>query len=147
MSLLPGMEASASGLTAQRFRLDVIADNIANVSTTRTSEGGPYRRHFALFQAREASAGPIVPDLFREALDQPGRGVRVVAVDVDRGPLRMVYDPDHPDADADGYVSYPNVDIAREMVDMISATRAYEANATAISSAKDMASRALQIGT
>jgi len=146
MSLLTGMEASASGLTAQRFRLDVIANNIANVSTTRTSEGGPYRRRFVLFMPREAPTGPLVPGSWQGPLGAPGRGVRVVAVGQDRAPLRRVYDPGHPDADAEGYVDYPNVYVAREMVDMISATRAYEANATAVSSAKDMAQRALQIG-
>lgn len=147
MSLLTGMQASASGLTAQRFRLDVIANNIANVSTTRTSEGGAYRRRFVLFQPREAPSGPLVPGYWQQPLGVPGRGVRVVSVREDDAPMRRVYDPEHPDADAEGYVDYPNVFIAREMVDMISATRAYEANATAISSAKDMAQRALQIGT
>ena len=147
MSIFAGMAASASGLTAQRLRLDVIANNIANVSTTRTTEGGPYRRQFVVFQAREDPSGPIVPSFFRGALGVPGRGVRVTGIQEDGSPARLVYDPDHPDADADGYVAYPNVSVVREMVDMISATRAYEANARAISAGKDMVGRALQIGT
>ena len=133
MSLLNTMEISASGLTAQRLRLDIIANNLANVETTRTNDGGPYRRQ--------------VP-VFREILDQftgTLKGVEVIRIIRDNSPFRMVYDPGHPDANPEGYVLYPNVNPIIEMTDMISATRSYEANLTHITSAKSMFLKALEI--
>jgi flagellar basal-body rod protein FlgC len=127
------MEVSASGLSAQRRRLDAIADNIANAETTRTERGGPYRRRQVVFE-----------ELASRELGQ--QGVRVREVTEDPRPPRMVYRPGHPDADADGYVAMPNVSIVEEMVDMISATRSYEANAAALNASKAMARKALELG-
>lgn len=128
---------SGSGLTAERLRLDLIANNIANVHTTRTPEGGPYQRRVPVFTQRLMAAG-------REGF--AGAGVAVTAILRDTSPPLLVYDPSHPDADLQGYVRYPNINIANEIVDMIGATRAYEANATVLEAAKDMAQRALEIG-
>lgn len=151
MSLFRVLDISASGLAAERLRLDVIANNIANANTTRTAEGGPFRRQLAVFASRDASsAGPMAaaglagPLLFRGAAGLGG--VRVERIVEDGGEPRLVYNPGHPDADARGYVAMPNVDVVTEMVDMISATRAYEANLTAINDAKQMMLKALEIG-
>ncbi|HEY8416582.1 MAG TPA: flagellar basal body rod protein FlgC [Limnochordales bacterium] len=130
---------SASGMTAERLRMDTIANNLANANTTRTAEGGPYRRQVPVFAARETRRGAR-PGGFT------GAGVRVVAIRHDPGAPRLVYDPSHPDAGPDGYVAMPNVDVVREMVDLITASRAYEANVTAFNTAKSMAMRALDIG-
>jgi flagellar basal-body rod protein FlgC len=126
---MDAFDISASGLSAQRARLDVIAGNIANVETTRTPDGGPYRRVETVF----ASSG------------EPG-GVEVMGTMMDPRPPRMVYQPGHPDADAEGFVAYPNVNIVEEMVDLVSAKRSYEANAAAFGAAKSMAQRALDLG-
>ena len=143
-----GIDASASGLTAERLRMDVIANNIANSNTTRTENGGAYHRRFVVFEPRTRE-----PKSFEKALQQAvglsrqaGEGVRAVSImeDPTQGPL--VYDPGHPDANAEGYVEKPNVNIVNEMVDMITAQRAYEANSTAITAAKTMASKTLEIG-
>lgn len=120
---------SASGMAAHRLRLDLIAQNIANAESTRSADGGPYKRKMAVFR-EVASLG----------------GVEVAGVARDASEPRRVYDPQHPDADASGYVAYPNVDVVREMVDMISATRAYEACVTSFNTAKAMAEKALEIG-
>lgn len=146
MSFFSAMDISASGLTAQRLRLDIIANNLANAETTRTDAGGPYRRQVPVFEVRQPE------DTFAALLgratgiDGTGGGVRVARIDEDASPFRLKYDPGHPDADAQGYVQLPNVNSVTEMVDMISATRAYEANITAINSAKAMIARALEIG-
>ena len=148
MGLFLGIDASASGLTAERLRMDVIANNIANANTTRTEGGGAYHRRFVVFEPRTRE-----PRSFEETLkravglsNQAGEGVRATAImeDTTQGP--MVYDPGHPDANADGYVEKPNVNIVTEMVDMITAQRAYEANSTAITAAKTMATKTLEIG-
>lgn len=132
--ILGQLGISASGLSAQRARMDAIANNIANANTTRTPEGGPYRRQRVLVrEARDPATGEPL-------------GVRVVGMARDQTPPRRVYDPGHPDADESGYVELPNVNVIAEMIDMLSATRAYEANATAIDAAKEMANRALDIG-
>lgn len=146
MSLFGAMDISASGLTAQRLRLDIIANNLANAETTRTEAGGPYRRQVPVFEARQPAQS--FASLLSQATgaDNIGSGVRVVRVDEDQSPFRLKYDPGNPDADAEGYVKLPNVNVVTEMTDMISATRAYEANITAINSAKAMISRALEIG-
>lgn len=146
MNLFRAMDVSASALTAQRLRLDIIANNLANVDTTRTENGGPYRRQVAVFASRTA------PSAFAQTLSQAQAGannlggVYVTRIDEDQTPFKLRYDPGNPDADAEGYVRMPNVNTVTEMVDMISATRAYEANITAINSAKAMISQALQIG-
>jgi flagellar basal-body rod protein FlgC len=143
MGLFSGIDASASGLTAERLRMDVISNNIANVNTTRTAEGGPYRRQLVVFSPR--SDGGAFGQIFSQQMDA-GDGVRVAGIVKDNSPLREVYDPSHPDANSKGYVEMPNVNVVSEMVDMITATRAYEANVTAINSAKSMAAKALEIG-
>lgn len=140
MGLFRSIAISASGLTAERLRMDTIANNLANANTTRTPQGGPYRRQMPIFAERQPTGR-----VFGSLDAQPG-GVRVVGVVQDEAPLRMVYDPSHPDADPDGMVAYPNVNPVTEMVDLITATRAYEANVTAINAAKDMVLKALEIG-
>lgn len=151
MNFLNCMDVSASGLTAQRLRMDTIASNMANVETTRTADGkGPYKRQVVLFEARGAEpAKKSFHRLLRQNCMAAGNGVRVAAIkelNEDEAPFRKVYDPSHPDADQEGYVSYPNVNIVEEMINMISANRAYEANAQVIEASKSMAMRALNIG-
>lgn len=143
MGMFGAIDAAASGLTAERLRLDVLSNNIANANTTRTAEGGPYRRQLVVFEPR-SKTNTFSQMLAREM--DPGQGVRVVGITKDESPLRMVYDPSHPDANQEGYVAMPNINIVSEMVDMITATRAYEANVTAVNSAKSMAMKALDIG-
>lgn len=138
MSLFGGLRVSGSALTAERLRLNVIAENIANAETTRTPTGGPYRRQqVVLGQGGEAVAG--LPD---EAMTH---GVQVVGVVRDSSPARLVYDPAHPDANRDGYVALPNVDVPAEVVDMMAATRAYEANALALQSQRRLQERSLEL--
>lgn len=143
MGMFGAIDAAASGLTAERLRMDVISNNIANVNTTRTAEGGAYRRQIVVFQSRNegSSFGQILAQQF-----EPGNGVRVVGIVKDNAPLRKVFDPNHPDANSEGYVDMPNINIVAEMVDMMTATRAYEANVTAVNAAKGMAMKALEIG-
>jgi len=141
MGLFDAINVAASGLTAERLRMDVISNNIANANTTRTAAGGPYRRQQVVFAARDDKRS------FANALAAELQGgVRVVGIVEDNTPGRLVYDPSHPDANALGYVEYPNVNIVSEMVDMMTAARAYEANVTAINAAKSMALKALEIG-
>ncbi|NNM67688.1 MAG: flagellar basal body rod protein FlgC [Spirochaetales bacterium] len=150
MSLYGTIDTAASGLTAQRLRLDVIANNLANATTTRTANGGPFERSRVIFRPRVSEPywrSPFLP----ESLDNGvGKGVRVVKIEKDRTPGRLVYDPTHPDAfktgKLKGYVEMPNVNVVTEMVDMIDASRAYEANVTLINGAKAMFSKALEIG-
>lgn len=146
------MNISASALTAQRFRMDIISENVANQTTTRTANGGPYRRKTVVFEERTGGE-PLFSNYLKNAKSgllsssYSEGGVRATHVLEDPSPLKMVYDPTHPDADANGYVSLPNVDIAQEMIDMISATRSYEANITMIGAAKNIAMRALEISS
>lgn len=146
MSLFGAIDISASGLTAQRMRMDIISENIANVNTTRTPAGGAYRRKVAVFEAREPENR--FSGMLNQAVEEQkvGQGVRVAGIAEDNTPFKMVYDPNNPDANAQGYVAMPNVNIVTEMVDMISATRAYEANVTAVNSTKSIAMKALEIG-
>jgi flagellar basal-body rod protein FlgC len=140
MSLFTGMDISASGLRAQRLRMDVIAENIANAEATRTPEGGPYRRQEVVL---EASGGTWRKT--RAGLASPARGVQVAEIVPDPTPPQRVYDPGHPDADAEGYVRMPNVNVPTEMVDLLAATRAYEANTAAFRAARDMEQGALEL--
>jgi flagellar basal-body rod protein FlgC len=142
MELLPALATSASGLTAERLRLDLIANNLANINTTRTADGGPYRRQVPLFaeKLQQALGSGKAPGA------TVGRGVEVTAIVSDNSPPRLIYDPSHPDAGEDGYVALPNIDVVMEMVDMITATRAYEANVTVLNAAKSMTMKALEIG-
>lgn len=147
MGFLNSIDISATGLTAERLRMDVISQNIANVDTRRISSGGPYRRKLVVL--KEIDNQNSFSDMLNTAkgIQAVGNGVEVVSiVDDNKTPLNRVYDPGNPDADNTGYVNYPNVNIVSEMVDMISATRAYEANVTAVNSAKSMIEKALEIG-
>mgnify|MGYP001413458083 CR=1 FL=1 len=143
MSMFKAMDISASGLTAQRFRMDVIAENIANMDTTRTENGEPYRRRVTVF---EQQPGESFSSYLSSAASDASGGVRVAGVVEDPSALKLEYDPENPDANEEGYVEKPNVDVVTEMVDMISASRSYEANVTAINASKDMCMKALEIG-
>jgi flagellar basal-body rod protein FlgC len=133
MLAFSALDISASGLYAERTRMDVIANNLANVNSTRTPEGGPFRRQLVILKGMEGGA-----------LGSPG-GVRVAGVVDDPTPFPLVYNPGHPDADAEGYVQMPNVNVVEEMVDMITALRAYEANITAIDASKSIIGSTLDI--
>jgi flagellar basal-body rod protein FlgC len=151
MGLFSSINKAASGLTAQRLRLDVISDNIANANTTRTNEGGPYRRSRVIMAPRTNKPDWKSAFLPRALESEVGDGVRVVKIEKDmREKLRLVYDPTHPDAIKSGpeagYVMFPNVSIVKEMADMIDASRAYEANVSVINGARSMFLRALEIG-
>lgn len=141
MSFFRSMDISGSALTAQRLRMDVIAENIANAQTTRTANGQPYRRKFVLMGEREKPFSEYL-----KGATAAGNGVKVTRILEDDSPLTPVYNPSHPDADENGYVHMPNVNTVTEMVDMISATRSYEANVTAINAFKNMAFKSLEIG-
>lgn len=144
MSFLGGMDISASGLTAQRLRMDVISENIANADTTRTENGTPYTRKFVVLEEQPGSFSSVLSDA--SGAGAIG-GVKVSEIGEDKTAGELVYNPAHPDANAEGYVEMPNVDMTQEMVDMISAYRSYEANVTAFSAYKDMAVKTLEIGT
>lgn len=147
MSIFESFAISASGLTAERLRMDVISNNIANANVTKTADGGPYARQRVIFEPRGEKLGFLFPAIFDKNKNiSQFQGVKVTGIIKDAAPPRLVFDPGHPDANQEGYVAMPNVSIVKEMVDMISATRAYEANVTAINSAKTMASKALDIG-
>lgn len=142
--MFDSMHVSASGLAAERLRMDVIAQNLANANSTRGTDGQPYRRHEVIF--RSAAGGAAGAGAVDEASsNSPLKGVEAVAIVEDPSALRTVYDPSHPDADDEGYVSFPNINPVTEMVDMMTATRAYEANVTAMNAAKNMALKALDI--
>lgn len=145
MALFTGMNINASGMSAERLRLDVISENIANAKTTRTKEGGPYVRKNVIFTEKVSTA-----DSFGEVLNRTisgiGNGVKVTAITKDTDTdMNLVYEPSHPDADENGYVLYPNVNIVTEMTDLIDASRAFEANTTAFEASKNVASRGLSI--
>lgn len=150
MDFMSSMEISASALSAQRTRMNIISQNLANANTTRTADGGPYRRRITIFQARPFS------NYLDQAMDEntinygpgndPRKGVFLEKIDKDPSPLKRVYDPNHPDADQDGYVELPNVEVVTEMVDLINASRSYEASVTAVNATKNMAMKALEIG-
>ncbi len=145
MSIFSAMNISASGMTAQQFRTDIIAENIANVNTTRDENGNVYRRQTVVFEEKAVSNSFY--ETLALACGTTGTGVKVSAVTEDyETPMNMVYDPSHPDADEDGYVTYPNVSTITEMTNMIDASRSYEANVTAFNAAKSMAMRGLDVG-
>lgn len=147
MSIFRAFDISSSGMTAQRFRSDIIAQNVANETTTRTSDGTPYRRKVVAFQEKNITDFSHVLDSVRESDKMIGNGVKVRAVAEDYSTdFIMEYDPAHPDADENGYVSYPNVNIVTEMTNMIDASRSYEANVTAFNAAKSMAVNGLDVG-
>ena len=144
MDFLTAFDISASGLAADRTRINTISMNLANAKTARTPQGGPYRRRSVLQQTAD------VDDPFsihmRSALDREVKGVRVMAVTVDNRPLKRVYEPGHPDADAQGYVSYPDINVVEEMANLMTAQRNYEANVTTAEALKGMYVKALEIG-
>ena len=142
--MFSGLNISSSGMTAQRIRTDIIANNLANADTTRTAEGEPYRRKIPLFLQISAGIGGV-PFQSNDASSHKG-GVLVSGIREDNTPFRLSYDPSHPDADQEGYVELPNVNVVMEMTDLISASRSYEANVTAFETSKAMTMRALEIG-
>ena len=143
MSLFQSFNISTSGMTAQRFRMDVISENVANVTTTRTEDGTPYTRKIVTFQEKQVTPFSRVLSNTREAY--LGNGVSKVSEDTQSDYI-MKYDPAHPDADENGYVSYPNVNIITEMTNMIDASRSYEANITAFETSKAIALKGLELG-
>jgi len=141
------MKISASGLSAERLRMDVISANVANANSTRTVAGGPYKRQVAMLEAVSPSSAGFSKYLEESQNNQSNlSGVRVSAIVEDSSPLKRVYDPKHPDAKEDGYVEYPNVEVMKEMVELITASRAYEANATVLNCSKNMVLKTLEIG-
>lgn len=146
MSFLNSFDISVSGLTAQRQRLDIVAENIANANTTRTEDGGPYRRKIVTLEEKPVSTFQSEINSRLRKYESEKGGVRVSQVTEDQRDLEPVYDPDHPDANEEGYVMMPNVDLVKETVDGMSAIRSYEANITAFNAIKLMAQKALEIG-
>jgi len=149
MGLFQPFDIAASGMTAQRFRMDIIAENIANVSTTRTENGGPYRRKIVTFEEKQLKAGvPSFKHILKDSTAAYiGNGVKATKVSEDTTTdFIMEYDPSHPDADENGYVRYPNVNTVTEMTNLIDASRSYEANVTAFQAIKSMATSGIQVG-
>ena len=142
MDIFTTMKISASALKAQRIRMNAISSNLANIETTRTPDGGPYRKREVVFQSTQQGFADTLDSRMRAAV----QGVEVSHIQASNQPPRMVYDPSHPDADAQGQVAMPNVSLVEETADMMSASRAYEANVTVVKSAKRMALKALEIG-
>jgi flagellar basal-body rod protein FlgC len=142
MDIFTTFAISGSALKAQKIRLDTVSSNLANAETTSTPEGGPYKKKSVYFQSTPTSFDQHLDSALRGS----AQGVAVTKIIEDPDPPRKVYNPSHPDAAEDGYVEMPNVDVLKEMVDMMSATRSYQANVTTIQSAKRMAQKALEIG-
>lgn len=145
MSFFNTINISASGLTAERLRTDIIAENIANANVTRTPDGTPYRRKIPIFRAQSVTK---FESFLMKASGKRANygGVEVAAIVEDKSPLNRVYNPTHPDADKDGFVSMPNVSVINEMINLISASRAYDSNITAINTTKQLAMKAIDIG-
>ncbi len=139
MGLFSSFGISGSALSAEKLRVDTISSNLANMETTRTPDGGPYQRKTVVFAERLAQ-------LRGTASSSPGQGVQVNAIVDDPNPPRLEHDPDHPDADEEGYVEYPNIDLAKEMTELVTSSRSYEASSTAIDTAKSLYLKALEIG-
>ena len=148
MSIFTGLNISASGLTAQQLRMDILSENIANVDTTRTEDGTPYRRKNVVFAEKSNSRLSSFSNVLTAATKSiAGQGVKVTRVIEDtKTAMKMTYDPSHPDADENGYVTYPNVNVVTEMTDLIDATRSYEANITAFNATKAMLAKGLEVG-
>ncbi|MGX8702394.1 flagellar basal body rod protein FlgC [Caproiciproducens sp.] len=148
MAFLNSLDISGSALTAGRLRMDVISENIANASTTRTENGGPYRRKIVVYEPAEQNSFRHILDrkMSENESEQTPKGVRVSKIEEDPSDFTPVYDPSNPDANEQGYVMMPNVDPIKETLDMMSATRAYDANLTAFNAVKGMAVKALELG-
>jgi flagellar basal-body rod protein FlgC len=140
MNLISGVDVTAGALNAQKLRLDIVAQNIANAETTRTPQGGPYQRQVVSFETE------LVKQQSGDGTGRQLETVRVAGIGADPTPGQRVYNPQHPDAGPDGMVTMPNVNLAFEMVDLITASRAYEANLSVVKNAKQMAEKALEIG-
>lgn len=146
MSIFTSFDINASGMTAQRYRMDIISENVANADTTRTEDGTPYRRKVVTFEERGGAVGTFSSFLGNASSRYNKQGVRVSQVTEDTWTqMNMVYDPSHPDADENGYVTYPNVNIVTEMTNLIDASRSYEANATAFNASKSIAIKGLEM--
>lgn len=146
MDILNTFDISGSALKAQSLRLNMISSNLANVETTKTPEGGPYKKKSVVFQSKPLTFEQELNNSISAKVQTKIQGVEVSKVVEDQRPPRTVYDPSHPDADPNGYVKMPNISVMEEMVDMMSTTRSYQANTTAIKMAKRMALKALSIG-
>lgn len=148
MAIFTALNISASGMTAQQLRSDIIAQNIANVNTTRTEDGTPYRRKNVVFAEKSNNYVNSFDNVLTAATKSiAGQGVKVTqVVEDDKTAMKMVYDPAHPDADENGYVTYPNVNVITEMTDLIDASRSYEANITSFNATKTMLSKGLEVG-
>ncbi len=144
MDYSTGLRVSSSGMTAQRMRMNTISSNIANINTTRTPEGGPYRRKDVVFESMPETRN--FGEILTSEPDKNVQRVQVTDVSVDTGAPNMKYEPNHPDANEEGFVAYPNINLMEEMANMIQATRSYEANVSAMQATKDMATTALEIG-
>ncbi len=144
MNFLDSLRISSSALTAQRTRMNVISSNLANVNTTRTPTGGPYQRKDVIFAAVQDE--PLFQKTLESNSTSKGTAVKVVGISIDPRPALTKYNPSHPDADEKGFVSMPNINLIEEMVNMLSASRSYEANVTAINITKKMAMKAMEIG-
>ena len=144
MNFIDALHISASGLAAQRLRMNVVSSNLANSSTTRTAEGGPYRKKDVVFASQPL--GSEFQGMVQQQIKGKLSEVKVVGIVDDSRPPIIKYDPQHPDADRNGYVKMPNINVIEEMVNMMSATRSYEANVTAVNATKKMAMKALEIG-
>jgi flagellar basal-body rod protein FlgC len=144
MDFMTGLRVSSSGMTAQRQRMNAISSNIANINTTRTPEGGPYRRK--MVQLESMPDAKSFADMMLSNPEKKVNRVQVTDVTSDRAAPLLKYEPDHPEADENGYVAYPNINLMIEMADMIQANRTYDANVSALNTTKDMALKALEIG-
>lgn len=146
MGMFSAFDINATGMTAERYRMDIIAENVANAETTRTEDGTPYRRKVVVFEEKNSLHTPFRKILQKENERYTGSGVKVTGVYEDQWTEgNMVYDPSHPDADENGYVTYPNVSIITEMTNLIDASRAYQANATAFNASKSIATTGLNL--
>lgn len=144
MGMFDSININASGLTAQKTRIDIISKNMANSETIRGTGGMPYRRQMVVFQEKKST--PFDYYLSQKTNQLNGEGVKISKIVEDKSPFKLVYEPGHPDADENGYVRMPNVDMVKEMVDLIDAQRAYEANITAMNATKTMLMKSLEIG-
>ena len=144
MSFMNSLKISASGLSSQRTRMNAISSNLANINTTRTPEGGPYRRKDVVFET--VNAGELFGNVFQNKVNRNYTGVKVSDIKEDPSAIRLKYDPSHPDSNDEGYVALPDINMMKEMVDLLEAKRSYEANVNALRTSRDMALKALEIG-
>lgn len=143
MDFITALDMGASALSAERTHINIISMNLANAKTTRTQDGGPYRRRSVVMESTQVDA-PFKKQM-QSALDKELRGVRVQSVAIDKRPLKMVYEPSHPDANEDGYVAFPDINVVEEMASLMTAQRSYEANVSTVDAIKQMYNKALEI--